>query len=131
MFPMAKPWIFVAMISYKIIVMEYTASHKKTICISEKNGTSILSLQDIVRMEADSNYTKIYLKNSKSILVSKVLKSFEDQGERNGFLRIHRSHFINVAFIDEVIDNKLIRLFDGTTLNISRSRQKWVTEYFS
>lgn len=111
--------------------MEYTASHKKTICISEKSSTSILLMNDIVRMEADSNYTKIYLKNSKSILVSKVLKSFEDQGERNGFLRIHRSHFINVAFIEQVINNKLIRLLDGTTLNISRSRQKWVTEYFS
>jgi DNA-binding LytR/AlgR family response regulator len=73
---------------------------------------------DILYIEADRNYCRIFTKN-KEYLLSITLKTIEEKLPGRIFLRTHRSYIINLAHIDEVaeghviIDQKAIPLSAG------------------
>lgn len=50
---------------------------------------------EIVMLEADINYTTIYLQNGEKIMVSKTLKTLESALNNSIFCRIHRKVLIN------------------------------------
>jgi len=51
---------------------------------------------DIVRIEANSNYSFLFFSNGKTLVVSKVLHSLEAQLDSLNFIRVHSSHLVNV-----------------------------------
>ncbi len=89
------------------------------------NGLIFVSVQNIVYLEADGAYTKVILKNKKSLLVSKKLKYFEILLEnRSQFYRIHRSTIININYILKYSkSNNCISLENDTSVTISRDRK--------
>lgn len=62
--------------------------------------------EDILWLEADSNYTFIYTKNDK-FTYSTVLKRFEDKLPNDIFFRIHRSYIVNLNSITGFEGNML------------------------
>lgn len=56
-------------------------------------------LNEIIRFQSEGSYTEVYLEKGKKIVVSKLLKEFDDLLSSNGFLRVHQSHLINADFI--------------------------------
>lgn len=73
----------------------------KQIVIHTSEAFFIIDITDIIRCMADDNYTKFYMENGETILVSKPLKKYEDLLSGFGFCRVHQSHLVNL--------NKLIR----------------------
>lgn len=63
----------------------------------------IMKVSDIIRLEAERNYTFIFLENDKKVLVSKNLKEFEQLLLPFDFLRIHKSHLVNVKYISHFV----------------------------
>lgn len=61
-----------------------------------REGFGLVDVQSIIYCKSEANYTRFYFKNSKSILTSKTLKTYQPQLEQNNFLRIHKSHIINL-----------------------------------
>jgi len=68
------------------------------ISIKTSEGTFLIPLHDIIRMEADGAYTNIICVNQ-NIIVSKNLKYYEDILPLNKFVRSHQSHLINKEHI--------------------------------
>ena len=64
-------------------------------------------LSDILYLESERNYSKIFTKNQEYLL-SVTLKKLEDKLPANVFMRIHRSFIINVNHIDAIADSHLI-----------------------
>jgi len=62
---------------------------------------------EILYIEADRNYCRIYTKN-KEYLLSITLKTIEEKLPGRIFLRTHRSYIVNLAHIDEVADGHII-----------------------
>lgn len=62
---------------------------------------------DILYIEADRNYCRIFTKN-KEHLLSVTLKTIEEKLPGDIFLRTHRSYLVNLAHIDEVADGHII-----------------------
>jgi two-component system, LytTR family, response regulator len=58
-----------------------------------------LHLNDIIRFQSEGSYTEVYLKEGKRIMVSRLLKEFDDILSKDGFIRVHQSHLINEDFI--------------------------------
>ena len=77
----------------------------------------------IIRLEAKSNYTKIYFDDHFSIVTAKVLKQFEPLLTPFGFIRIHRSHLINRKFIRQVLANGRIIMNDSSVTGISKRKK--------
>lgn len=80
----------------------------------------------IIRLEARSNYTKIFFTNHLSILTAKVLKHFEPLLIPSGFIRTHRSHLINKQYIQRVCSNGTIIMNDQSVADISKRRKATV-----
>src|SRR4029078_1531487 len=74
-------------------------AENNTIMIADQKGVSVIDINSIVRIDAIHNYSKLFLNNGRSVVVSKVLKRMEALLEGKGFERIHRSHLVNGACI--------------------------------
>lgn len=62
---------------------------------------------EILYIEAERNYCRIFTKN-KEYLLSITLKTIEEKLPGRIFLRTHRSYIINLAHIDEVAEGHVI-----------------------
>ena len=84
------------------ILLSNHQSHEKKIVFKTTDSFYVANIKDIVRCEADGNYTNIHLNDGKKILISKSLKEFDDMFAGQGFFRVHQSHLINLSFLDRV-----------------------------
>jgi two-component system, LytTR family, response regulator len=73
-----------------------------TIIIHSEKGFDVIKLEDIIRIEADGNYSRIYTTNGTRFLSSKSLKKFEQYLENEFFVRIHHSHIVNLYQIEKL-----------------------------
>lgn len=82
----------------------------------------------IVRVQAHSNYSKIYFSHTNvAIVLAITLQRIEEQLPAASFLRVHRSHLVNKAFIKQVKGvDKVVELTNGDSIMISRRRKKVV-----
>ncbi len=83
----------------------------------------------IIRLEAVSNYTCIYFNNHRPILMAKVLHEYQSLLEPFGFIRTHRSHLINRQHVTAVDENHLV-MADKSNAGISRRKRKEVMSVF-
>ena len=58
--------------------------------ISGLDGVHFVRLRDIVRLEAEDNYTHFILKPGNKITASKTIKAYEDTLLRLNFVRVHK-----------------------------------------
>lgn len=80
-----------------------------------------IPLDEIVYVEADSNYSRFYLNNDKQILVTKTLKEFEDFLPGEQFMRIHKSYILNMNYFQTFQPSTcFIKLKNGQMLKVSR-----------
>ncbi|MBU1822672.1 MAG: LytTR family transcriptional regulator [Bacteroidetes bacterium] len=93
-------------------------------------GHQHLRPEQIVRLEADRNYTHIYKADGRTLLVSITLKVVEARLMAHGFLRITRGDVINLAFVKKIWKDGAIQLLDGTLIYPSRRRQGVVKGIF-
>lgn len=95
------------------------------IAIHTSDAIEILEVNQIIRCQAESNYSTIYMSSGKTWIVSKTLKEFVQKLEPFGFVRTHRSHLINMDYILKFRKTKShqIELKDGTVLTLSAGRR--------
>lgn len=112
--------------------LKNTTPEQRQIVLPHLSGFSVVLVSDILRIEADNNYSTVYLSDGHKHVVSKTLKFFEDLLSDSGFLRIHQSHLINARNIKEFKKGKTgqVQLTDGTWLDISAQRKKDFMDHF-
>jgi two-component system LytT family response regulator len=88
--------------------------------LSVKDGHILVSPSEIIRCDADSNYSKVYLTDSRIITVAKTLKYFEENLPPSKFFRVHKSHLINIDFIEEIKNDGTLTLKNGGSVIISQ-----------
>jgi two-component system LytT family response regulator len=73
----------------------------KKIVLNTQDTVHVVKVSDIVRLEADGNYTRFFILDQKKvILVSRSLIDYEEMLSPLGFLRSHHSHLVNLAQVD-------------------------------
>jgi two-component system LytT family response regulator len=94
------------------------------LALPSEQGTSYIQIDDITHMQSDGNYTTIFAQNGSKYIVSKLIKEFENLLPDKLFIRIHKSHIINMNFISAVIHSEsLVKLTDGALVPIARRRK--------
>lgn len=99
-----------------------------SLVISSKQGEHRFQLNEIVRCEADSNYTAIHLKNRKKFLASKTLSDIEEMLSPEHFIRIHKSHLVNLRHIANITSTDELVMADESRLPVSRRRLQEVRQ---
>lgn len=94
----------------------------KKIALPQLGGINFIELDEIVSLQADSNYTIIHQANMQKLVISKTLKEFEDLLDSRQFARIHKSYIVNLRYIKEysTTDGGIVKMTDGNQWSISR-----------
>lgn len=98
---------------------------KKQLAISTLEGIYFATLDEIIHIDADSSYTRIYLSTGDMIMSSKPLKYFEELLEDYDFVRVHQSHIINLKLIRRYVrgDGGQVIMMNGKEIEVSRRKK--------
>jgi two-component system LytT family response regulator len=101
------------------------------IVLSTSEGMHIIKVKSIIRCQADDYYTNFYLDDGRRIMISKTLKESEELLNGHNFIRPHRSHLVNMAYIKRYVksDGGYIILSDGTKVPVSRRKKEVIINY--
>jgi len=107
-----------------IEVVRGTKSAKEKLCISISSGHIIIDKLTITHLVAEGNYTTIYY-NGQKVICSQTLGSLMKKLAHPNFIRIHKSHVINIAGL-AMIDNafSMVTLDSGVQLAVARSKKQ-------
>lgn len=105
-------------------------STDRKITLFHARGFKIVKEKEIMCLLADNNCTKLMFSDGSSYLDSKTIKVFEEMLSAEDFLRIHKSHIINLNFLKEYHNQQgnIAELEDGTQLAVSRARLNTLLE---
>lgn len=98
------------------------------LALPTREGVYFLYPYEIVRCEALSSYTKFYTTAQKTIISSHNLGEYEELLAPYQFIRTHKSHLVNKAFISFIDHEGFITLKDSTRIEVSRRRKEEVLE---
>jgi DNA-binding LytR/AlgR family response regulator len=90
--------------------------------IRHKEKLVKLMVADILYMEADRNYCRIFTKQ-KEYMLSVPLKTIEEKITSKEFLRIHRSFLVNISHVDEVAESHIVIAQKAIPLGIGMKEQ--------
>lgn len=101
------------------------ASPLGKLALPTMDGIYFKKIKNILYLEACGNYTYIHFKDKKQILVCKTLRDVESALPDTEFVRIHRSHAINLRHIKKYIRGKggQVVLTQGITLVVSSGQK--------
>lgn len=90
-----------------------------------QEGLEFISNAEIIRLESDSNYTTVYRDNGERCMVAKTLKYVHDLLNPKYFIRVHKSHIINVEKIKKYVkaDGGYLIMTNDDVVPISRNKK--------
>lgn len=94
----------------------------KKISIPTIEGVIMFPVQDINRLEAMGSYCMIYLSDNKKITTSKPMSHFEQMIDKEQFMRIHKSHIVNLNNVVRYIrgEGGSVEMKDKSEVPVSR-----------
>ncbi|WP_394758343.1 LytR/AlgR family response regulator transcription factor [Flavobacterium sp.] len=104
----------------KIIIENFreTKPEKQQVILPTLEGFEVVKMEDIVRLRGNGNFTDLYLSNGSKKMVCRFLKHFSEILPFP-FLRVHKSHIINVNFVKSYNKGGYIVLYDDAEIEVS------------
>jgi two-component system LytT family response regulator len=96
------------------------------IAIPTLDGLLFFDIDDIIHLEAQSNYTAIHFTQHQRLLASRTLKEFEELLPPESFFRAHHSHIIHLKYIKRYIrgDGGQIEMQNGNIVDLARRKKE-------
>lgn len=112
-------------LQYETLQKNINPSEKRRLVLKTQESVHVVELDQVIRCEADRNYTSFYLTENRKILVSKTLKEYELLLASHNFLRVQQSHLININYVDRY-DKKnggAVVMKDGSEIPLSPAKR--------
>ena len=107
------------------VLLQFHAPANNKIALATVSGIEFVSVNAIVRLQSDVNYTSFFLEDFRKIIVAKTLKEFEELLLPYNIIRIHKSHLVNLHFVKKFMRGEgTLVLDDGTGLPVSPQRKE-------
>lgn len=84
------------------------------------HGFEVVRLEEVVRLQANGNFTDIILQSGQKKMACRFLKHYEDLLSFP-FMRVHRSHLINCDFVRAYNKGGFIEMLNGDEVELSAS----------
>jgi two-component system LytT family response regulator len=97
------------------------------IAVPTAEGFELIPADQIIRCEANDNYTYLHIKTKNKIMACRSLKEIEEQlSNFDFFLRVHHSYIANMNEVNKYIKGEggYLVMSDGSTVDVSRSRKE-------
>lgn len=101
-------------------------SQEDKIALPTSDGMEFIRVKDIIHIESSSNYSRIFFTEGRQMLVTRLLKDFEDMLLPYKFYRVHNSHLINLSYIKKYIrgDGGQVVMQDDTYIDVARRKKE-------
>ena len=96
------------------------------IAVHTADGITLLRLDEIICLEADTNYTRIHLREGKPVVAARTLGEFEALLQGESFCRVHHSHLVNLRHVRKFLkeDGGMALMDTGLKVAIARRRKE-------
>lgn len=113
-------------LSSKLDALMNNKSTLKKVAIYTQTGVELINVDEIIRFEASSNYTILYLRNKTSIISTKTLKEYDAMLTESTFYRVHKSHLINLNNVQRYVngDGGFVIMSDTSEVEVARRRKE-------
>jgi two-component system LytT family response regulator len=103
------------------------------LAIVSKEEIIFIAPKEIIRCEADGNYTHLYLINGRHILSSKTLSHYEKTLSCGRFFRSHDKHLINLDHVEKYLKGQggQLQLREGHLVAVSQRKRDALFELLS
>jgi len=97
----------------------------QNIALPTSEGFSMVDINDICYLNAESNYTWVYLVNKRKYLVSKTLKEFVGMLNFPQYFRSHKSYLVNLNYMDRYVRGQggYLVLKSGEQIPVARAQK--------
>ena len=112
-------------------IADYIRPLSHTLVIKDQSGWHVIPFDCIIRCQAASNYSIVYLTDGGQILTSMTLKRIEQKLQQGNFLRTHQSHLIAVDQIRRFDSSGSMTLSDKSVIPVSRRKRAQINRLFS
>jgi two-component system, LytTR family, response regulator len=102
---------------------------KQQIILPTMEGFEVVRVEEIVRLRGNGNFTDLHLRDGSKKMVCRFLKHFSEM-LAPPFLRVHKSHIINISFIKSYHKSGFAIMNDGTEIEISANYKADFLTYF-
>lgn len=107
---------------YRNFLQNITNRDKK-LALPGVTDITFVALENIVRLQAERNYTRFFFDNGKEFFTAKTLKEYEGLLPSEIFIRVHRTHLVNKNFISRYNREGILHLTDGSSVEVSRRKK--------
>jgi two-component system LytT family response regulator len=100
------------------------------IALPQREGYEFVKVSAILYCQAEGAYTKVFLDNKKTMLISRTLGDIEELLPSDLFQRIHHSSLVNISYISQYLrtDGGYVVLGNGEKLAVSKSKKDSLME---
>ena len=106
--------------------MQHKETGFKKIAVPTSDGFELIPADQVVRCEADDNYTHLFLKDKNKIVACRTLKEMEEQLlDFNFFVRVHHSYLVNLNEVTKYVrgEGGAVLLSNGEEVEVSRRKK--------
>jgi len=106
---------------------------KKTLVLRTFDKIHYLDVKNIIRCESDRNYTFFHLSSGQKIIISSTLKDYEELLDDFKFCRIHKSHLVNLHYVDTYIKGEggYVLLKDKSKIPVAMRKKELLLQKLS
>jgi two-component system LytT family response regulator len=101
-------------------------STEQKIALPQREGYEFIDVSSIIYCSAEGAYTKVFITDKKTMLISRTLGDVEELLPPEMFQRIHHSTLINVTYISQFLrtDGGYVVLKNGEKLSVSKAKKE-------
>ncbi len=101
---------------------------KFKLALADASEIKYVQIDEIIRLQAESNYTHIFLTGNKVFISAKTLKEYDEMLEGQRFLRVHKSHLVNPAHIQAYDRQGILMMSDNSKVEVARRKKEFLQQ---
>lgn len=96
------------------------------------DGFEVVQVKDIVRCQANDNFTNFHLTDGSKKVICRPLKHYEELLNEMDFMRVHRSHLVNLQYVKGYKKGKggVLVMSDDSSVDVAPSKKQELLERF-
>jgi two-component system, LytTR family, response regulator len=99
---------------------------EQKIALPQREGYEFIDVSSIIYCKAEGAYAKVFIRDKKTMLISRTLGDVEELLPPEIFQRIHHSTLINVTYISQFLctDGGYVVLKNGERFSVSKAKKE-------
>jgi two-component system, LytTR family, response regulator len=96
------------------------------------DGFEVVKVKDILRCQAEDNFTEFHFIHGNKLLICRTLKFYDELLSDFDFVRVHKSHLINLQYVKRYKKGKggQVIMIDDKAIDVSASKKQLLLSKF-